>query len=361
MARRGFTLVELLVVISIIGTLIGLLLPAVQAAREAGRRAQCLNNQKNLSLAMLNFDSNRKYFPGFANRLPVNGVVSNGTLSNSYPVSWLFMILPYLEHRDIYDLWVKTAATGTNPYSVETTTFKSLGILMCPSDTAPSGGAGQTWMSYVCNRGWNGTNTGGNATGPCNNPAYGVCLDQYTPAVNNKTGYRVGVDYVSSHDGTATTLLFGETLLENPSDKPYLFYARDTSGGSATNINNSAYSNLPKWTGYSNGSSPTVTNGYFEIDVGFEWGKYASYNGSTWTANSYYTSTILPQLSDTLLSRHSGGVIVSFCDGHQTFLRSEIDCDVTNPASGGGVFQQLMTPSGTDAHLSTVLDEGSYL
>ena len=64
----GFTLVELLVVITIIGVLIGLLLPAVQAAREAGRRAQCMNNEHNLALAMINFETRRHYFPGFINQ-----------------------------------------------------------------------------------------------------------------------------------------------------------------------------------------------------------------------------------------------------------------------------------------------------
>src|SRR6516164_1990582 len=64
--RAGFTLVELLVVIAIIGILIGLLLPAINAAREAGRRAKCQNNLKQISLAMLNFENNRGGFPAMA-------------------------------------------------------------------------------------------------------------------------------------------------------------------------------------------------------------------------------------------------------------------------------------------------------
>src|SRR3977135_4188548 len=61
--RRGFTLVELLVVIAIIGILVALLLPAIQAAREAGRRSQCANNLKQIGLAILNFESSRKSYP----------------------------------------------------------------------------------------------------------------------------------------------------------------------------------------------------------------------------------------------------------------------------------------------------------
>ena len=86
--RRGFTLVELLVVIAIIAVLVSLLLPAVQGAREAGRRTQCLNNIKQLQLATLNYESARQSFPPGATR--------SGA-------AWSAFILPHLEEMTIYD------------------------------------------------------------------------------------------------------------------------------------------------------------------------------------------------------------------------------------------------------------------
>ncbi|MGQ9915305.1 MAG: type II secretion system protein, partial [Thermogutta sp.] len=94
--RRGFTLVELLVVITIIGMLVSLLLPAVQAAREAGRRAQCLNNQKQLATALLNYESSRREFPGY--RFFVDqGKTIVGT--------WIVSLFPYLERTDLERIW----------------------------------------------------------------------------------------------------------------------------------------------------------------------------------------------------------------------------------------------------------------
>lgn len=102
-ANFGFTLVELLVVIAIIGILVGLLLPAVQAAREAARKNACKNNLKQLSLAVLNFESSHRHFPsggwgvGWAPE-PDRGVGVN------QPGSGFYTILPYHEQQQLYDL-----------------------------------------------------------------------------------------------------------------------------------------------------------------------------------------------------------------------------------------------------------------
>ncbi len=101
--QRGFTLVELLVVIAIIGILIALLLPAVQAAREAARRMQCCNNLKQLGLALHNYHSVRRCFPpagigyGWC-RYPENGGAESVMNANG-----LMMLLPYLEQQALYD------------------------------------------------------------------------------------------------------------------------------------------------------------------------------------------------------------------------------------------------------------------
>lgn len=102
-ALGGFTLVELLVVIAIIGVLIALLLPAVQAAREAARRMSCTNNVKQIGLGLLNYESTQRAFPSGATCSLVRR--RNPTRVNwreDYGISWLALILPYLEDNNTY-------------------------------------------------------------------------------------------------------------------------------------------------------------------------------------------------------------------------------------------------------------------
>ena len=123
-APKGFTLVELLVVITIIGILISLLLPAVQAAREAARRAQCLNNLKQLSLGCLNFESAMGVFP--------QGNTASSGFPNGGNTSWMFLALRYTEQSGLYD---QVVAAGSLDNAVAQGILPALmPLARCPSD-----------------------------------------------------------------------------------------------------------------------------------------------------------------------------------------------------------------------------------
>ncbi|MFI4873933.1 MAG: DUF1559 domain-containing protein, partial [Blastopirellula sp. JB062] len=107
--RSGFTLVELLVVIAIIGVLIGLLLPAVQQAREAARRIQCVNNLKQFGLAMHNYHDTHKTFAS-GSISPISNPASSNwckeSSRNTGGASWTILILPFLEQNNLHERFV---------------------------------------------------------------------------------------------------------------------------------------------------------------------------------------------------------------------------------------------------------------
>jgi prepilin-type N-terminal cleavage/methylation domain-containing protein/prepilin-type processing-associated H-X9-DG protein len=136
--RFGFTLIELLVVIAIIGVLIALLLPAVQAAREAARRAQCTNNLKQIGIAMHNYHDQMGAFPP-------GGMTQNGNpwgATASY-LSWRAMILPQMEQGNAYNavnVNINTWASGSNPAAMYTAWVTVFNVWLCPSDPNNKGG-----------------------------------------------------------------------------------------------------------------------------------------------------------------------------------------------------------------------------
>ncbi len=123
-SRRGFTLVELLVVIAIIGVLVGLLLPAVQAAREAGRRMQCGNNLKQIGLAINAAHDAKKVYP-----------TGRKTRENT-DHSWAFRLLPHMEEQTTYDAWKPSlpASDVANSRAMRT----PVATYFCPSRRGPA-------------------------------------------------------------------------------------------------------------------------------------------------------------------------------------------------------------------------------
>jgi prepilin-type N-terminal cleavage/methylation domain-containing protein len=139
--RPGFTLIELLVVIAIIAVLIGLLLPAVQAAREAARRAQCVNNLKQMGLALHNFESANGFFTPAAidaafPRLGMNVDDSGKAIAKPTRHGWVILLLPFAEQTVLYNAYNLKADFRDTANS--TVIASQLNLMMCPSSPNPN-------------------------------------------------------------------------------------------------------------------------------------------------------------------------------------------------------------------------------
>ncbi len=248
---RGFTLVELLVVITIIGILISLLLPAVQAAREAARRAQCSNHLKQLSLASLNHEA-------ALHRLPTGGWGSGWTGDPQYgndwrqPGGWIFNLLPYLEAQAIHDLQLgKTGSAKTDALNQMTAT--AISSLNCPSRRAAvklannlaqtdyAGNGGEVYQSF------NGSGTSG-MSGPSTYSEGTVNPGRagWAAATMQSNGIYFGASQTTMadiKDGASNTYLCAEKYLTIAS------YSTGTDAGDDQNLYTGCQDDVIRWVG----------------------------------------------------------------------------------------------------------------
>jgi prepilin-type N-terminal cleavage/methylation domain-containing protein/prepilin-type processing-associated H-X9-DG protein len=324
---EGFTLIELLVVIAIIAVLIALLLPAVQAAREAGRRAQCVNNLKQIGLATMNYESANGCFPqGTAVHALDNGHPDWGTNSNGAFVA----LSPYLEQGSIYN----AINFNLSIFDPPNATIHAAGIatLWCPSDPIVSApvtisATDAWWGPYPLTFYY--TSYCGNE-GPWAVEGFGYYSGQTLNAQN------LGVFHESSsvrlaqiNDGLSQTLLFGERAhgLLDPPD-----WAR-------------------WWNWWASSSWDTLFQTWFGINP------HHRFSGDLlrWWASISSASSF-----------HPGGANVAFCDGSVRFLKETIDTWRVDPVTGetGAYFdwtnQRMVLKPGTRLGVFQALSTRSW-
>jgi prepilin-type N-terminal cleavage/methylation domain-containing protein/prepilin-type processing-associated H-X9-DG protein len=336
--RRAFTLIELLVVIAIIAVLIALLLPAVQAAREAARRAQCVNNLKQLGLAVHNYHSTSNSFPplmaNFANAGFGNPLVPTG----EWPLSWPVFLLPYMEQQQLFNSANFSVGGAFNACHQATLSSTKVSTLICPSESLTTGPwISNVWTNYVANvggpaalGGWNGPMV------PMSNSTPGTCACY----VNSNIG-TFGINGVT--DGTSNTMLFSETLVgvsdsagipvSSAKAKRTSFavtvpggYTIDSGVTAQAQALYSACLSLPGTTTSPAGHNPwtgAVWNGSHVSTLRFN-----SFTAVMPPNNlSCYISGNPPgSLHDaiTAKSNHSGGVNATMCDGSVRFFKNTI-------------------------------------
>jgi len=309
-SRRGFTLIELLVVIAIIAVLIGLLLPAVQAAREAARRAQCVNNLKQIALAMHNYHDTNGSFP------PARKGCCWGT--------WNISILPFIEQTQIFNAW---NSVGNNLVGPDMRYFGSqnwtvanmiISAYLCPSDrggnpnnpvtaTSPDG------IKYECKFRNYVVNMGNTGIGQMNFPASvtpiqipflgapfydmgspNIDIDDKVYAPGRTTRNLVGIAGIT--DGTSNTLAVSEVIMSQSNKDLRGFTQWGDAAGFTTNIG-------------PNSPSPDVHD-WCDNTIKFDPPLLCL--GSLSGNDKFYAAR----------SRHPGGVNTAMCDGSVRFAKN---------------------------------------
>lgn len=261
LGRRGFTLVELLVVIAIIATLIGLLLPAVQSARESARRMSCSSRIRQLALGFTTYDNAKKRLPDAYSSTGWSGLV---------------MVMPFIEEKGLFERLEKNGPLKTT--ARPTTTFQpllqsSLPQFLCPScaSTPTNPNQGDLGTShYVVSNSVFGPYIPGNETG-------------LPPTHQSGKPYRLNSAQIS--DGLSKTIMMGERALGSA---PFASY------GAA-------------WPGREGSNAGAIGRGAWPPNTPFFGGTDGGFTRFAWT------------------SYHPGGITVALCDASTKFLSDSID------------------------------------
>ena len=325
--RRGFTLVELLVVIAIIGILVALLLPAVQAAREAARRMSCSNNLKQLGLALHNYHDTHKKFPP-------ESIWAHGAPGAWQPrnYSWVALMLPFFEQGSLQDqidfklpLWNQNTTAGQPIRS------QLIPVLMCPSDTKLGDSASayhtMAWTNYAGTEGWDWWNRRADPLG-------GVFTFQSAISISDVK------------DGTSNTIALGEVTSRGFKNGPH-----QTTGTGIPRLGASQAVFRPALVsppysdsqGTSNGgTSYPSPDGANNPQPSWSWWRASPHAYKATYLHCWGINSDWPGPS----SLHPGGAQFTLVDGSVRFIPENVQFTTAGPHNQKGVWSYLNTFDG---------------
>lgn len=327
--RAGFTLVELLVVVAIIGVLIGLLLPAIQKVREAANRSSCQNNMKQIGLALQNYHGTFDSFP------------AGSYNTTNYGPSPLVFLLPAMEQDNDWKLYDPTASSGASASVNDAAGKLKFKAYLCPSDPRQGQQTVLGWTNYHTNygtwvyaNGWDGPFGPNFQAGPNGAKSTFIRMADVIDGASMtaafaEVGNAVGDTSTPPPDQRIDCFEFGGQTSKNTTTVRAAFLAQ--------NWQTAQYAGAPGW-----GNPPWRWRGY-PWREGSIWRTGYNHiippNRACWRANADWW-----QLAAPATSYHSGGVNIVMCDGSVRFVNDNVDPDAWLAAGSRNGSEPLNLP-----------------